>query len=153
MDAMTILKRCRGAADEIARIEQRIRQRRSVMSSLGSPLSNTGGGRSAAGDRMSGLMADLDQLERQLTARKERRNAEVASSCALLDELPSLESSVLFGFYVGRENVPALARRLKYQEGYVRRVKKKGEELLAMIGPEQVAATLPTWYTREEREE
>ncbi len=92
------------------------------------------------------MVADIDALERQLEARKQARGAELAAACALLDDLPELESSVLYGYYIGMESAASMARRMKYQDSYIRKVRRNGEKLLNELSGDQVAAVLPTWY-------
>lgn len=148
MDAMTIFERCRSAAGEIRRLNQRIQQRREAMKSAPAPQPDPSGGSRtrAATDRTGKMVADIDALERQLEARKQARGAELAAACALLDDLPELESSVLYGYYIGMESAASMARRMKYQDSYIRKVRRNGEKLLNELSGDQVAAVLPTWY-------
>ena len=148
MDAMTILRRCRKAREDIAGLEQRIAQRRMAMDSLSAPQADPNGGSRGSGDpdKIGRMIADIDQLERKLEARKEARNAEVAAACALLDMVPNLESKVLYAYYVQGKDTPAIARKEKYQAAYVRKVKRAGEQMLGMLSAERVEMTLPHWY-------
>ena len=74
------------------------------------------------------MMADIDELERSLEARKQARTVEIAAACVLLDKLQDPESSVLHGFYIKQESTASIARRLKYQDSYIRKVKINGEK-------------------------
>ena len=73
----------------------------------------------------------------------------MAAACRLLDMLPDLESSVLHAYYIGQEGTAIIAARLKYQDGYIRKVKRNAEKALGEITPGQVASALPPWYLKE----
>ena len=151
MKAMEILKRCRAAKSEIDRIRQRIEQWKEVLGSLSAPQADPNGGSRGTGDRdkIGRILADIDQLEREIEARKEAEQAEKVSVCALMEQLPDLEGRVLYDYYVKRWDTGEIARKEKYTAGYVRKAKRTGEQLLEMINPEAVDRTLPAWYLRE----
>ena len=152
MEAITILMRCRNAAGDIRKLRESIQRRREALVNIGAPQADPNGGSRSHGDhdKTGKLLADVDALERRLEARNQDRPVELAAACVLLDMLPELESRVLHAYYVKRESTPGIARRLKYQESYIRRVKRRGEKLLGELTPEQVAETLPAWYLRNE---
>ena len=151
MNAMTILKRCRAAEGDIERLQQRIEQRRDVLTSLSAPQADPNGGSRGSGDKdkTGRILAEIDELERELEARKEAEKAEKVASCALMDMVPDLEGKILFGYYVKRLDTTAIARKEKYQTSYVRRVKRDAEKLIEMLSPENVNRTLPAWYLKE----
>lgn len=151
MDAMTIFQRCRSAAGDIRRLNQRIQQRREALTGASAPqLDPNGGSRTrTATDKTGKLLADIDALERQVEARKQARSVELAAACALLDALPELESQVLYGYYIGLESAAGMARRMKYQDSYIRKVRRSGEKKLCELSGAQVAAMLPAWYIKE----
>lgn len=151
MNAMTILKRCRAAKDDIERLQQRIDQRRDVLTSLSAPQADPIGGSRGTGDRDKNgrIIAEIDELERERDARREAAEAEKVAACALVDMVPDLEGKVLFSYYVKGMDTTAIARKEKYQTSYVRRVKRNAEKLLEMISPDRVATTLPAWYMKE----
>jgi len=151
MKAMTILKRCRAAKSDLGRIQQRIEQWREVLDSIGAPQADPNGGSRAMGDRdkIGRILADIDALEREAEARKEAERAERVATCALMDELPDLESRVLYDYYVKRWDTGEIARKEKYTAGYVRKAKRNGEQLLEMMSSGKVNTTLPAWYLRE----
>lgn len=152
MEAITILERCRNAAGDIRRMTQSIRQRREALYSISPSQADPNGGSRSQGDqdKIGKLLADIDALETSLKARKQTRPVELAAACVLLDQLPELESEVLHSYYIKHEETPGIAKRKKYQESYIRKVKNRAEKALAELTPEQVAATLPAWYLREE---
>lgn len=152
MEAITILQRCRMAACDIQRLDQRIQQRREALYSISAPQADPNGGSRSHGeqDKTGKLLADIDALEKRREARTQAYAVELASACVLLDKLPELESKVLHAYYVKREKTPGIARRLRYQESYIRKVKRNGESLLREMSEEQVAETLPGWYARGE---
>ena len=151
MNAMTILKRCRAAKSDIERLQQRIGQRRDVLTSLSAPQADPNGGSrgSADRDKIGRIMADIDALERELEAREDAERAEKVAVCALMDMVPDKEGKILFGYYVKRLDTGAIARKEKYQVSYVRRVKRDAEKLIGMLSEEKVNATLPPWYLKE----
>ncbi len=151
MNAMTILKRCRAAKNDIGRLLQRIEQRRDVLDSLSAPQADPNGGSRGTGDKdkIGKILADIDELEREVEARKEAEKAEKTAALTLLDMVPDLEGRVLYDYYVKRWDTPEIARKEKYTAGYVRKTKRNGEQLLEMLSPERVDSVLPAWYLRE----
>jgi len=71
------------------------------------------------------------------------------AACALVDMLPDLEGKVLYDYYVKRMDTSQIGRKEKYTAGYVRKMKRSGEQLLEMISRDRVNGTLPPWYLRE----
>ena len=155
LKAITVLKRCRASADELERLETQIWQRRDAMSSLRSPQPDPDGGSHGTGDpdKIGRLIGDIDDLERRADQRRQDQAVETAASCALLDMLPDLESRVLYGYYVKRQTTAQVARQQKYQEAYVRKVKRRAEAALALLSEERVRSTLPRWYLEREEGE
>ena len=151
MNAMTILKRCRAAKNDIGRLLQRIEQRRDVLDSLSAPQADPNGGSRGTGDKdkIGKILADIDELEREVEARKEAEKAEKTAALTLLDMVPDLEGRVLYDYYVKRWDTPEIARKEKYTAGYVRKTKRNGEQLLEMLSPERVDSVLQAWYLRE----
>ena len=151
MNAITILKRCRAAKSDIGRLQQRIDQWHDVLTSLSAPQADPNGGSRGTGDKdkTGKILADIDVLEREKEARKEAYEAEKVSACALMDMVPDLEGRVLYDYYVKRMDTPEIARKEKYTAGYVRKTKRNAEQLLDMLDPDRVNATLPAWYLRE----
>ena len=151
MNAMTILNRCRAARNEIARLKQRIEQRYEILDGLSAPQADPIGGShgSTDPDKIGRILADIDQLKREMKAREEAQMAEKASAVALLDMVPELESKVLYAYYVQGKDTTAIARKEKYQASYLRKVKRNAEQLLEMLSPDRVTGTLPAWYLRE----
>jgi hypothetical protein len=151
MNAMTILKRCRDAKNDIGRLLQRIEQRREVLNSLSAPQADPNGGSRGTGDKdkIGKILADIDELEREIRARTEAEQAEKVSACALLDMVPELEGRILYDYYVKRWDTQEIARKEKYTAGYVRKTKRNAEQLLTMLDVDRVNGTLPGWYLRE----
>lgn len=151
MNAITILKRCRAAKNDIGRLQQRIEQRREVLDSLSAPQADPNGGSRGTGDKdkIGRILADIDELEREIASRKEAAEVEKVSSCAIVDMVPALEGKVLYDYYVRRWDTVEIARKEKYTSGYVRKTKRAAEQLLEMISAERVDGTLPAWYLKE----
>ena len=152
MKALEILKRCRAAKDDIEQLDQRIRQRWDVLTSLGAPQADPNGGSRGRGDmdKYGRIYGDIDELERQKEARKDAWRAEASAAPKILEDcLPSLEGEILHNYYVKRMNTTEIARAKKYTVGYVRKVKRAAENLLDMLSEEKVNQYLPDWYVRE----
>jgi hypothetical protein len=151
MKAITILKRCRAARNDIDRLQQRIDQWHDVLTSLSAPQADPNGGSRGSGDKdkTGRIYAEIDALEREKTARKERAEAERIATRALMDMVPDLEGKILFDYYARGWDTPRIAREEKYTTGYVRKTKRAAEQMLDMLDPNRVDSTLPAWYLRE----
>lgn len=150
MKAMDILRRCRSAASDISRTQQRIAQRRDALTCIAAPQIRTDGtDRSArSSDKTSELMADIDGLERALEQRRNQQQAEIVAALVLLDCLPETDSGILYRYYIKRDSVPSIAAAMGFTDGYIRKVKADAESRLDSLQEAQVAAALPAWYMR-----
>ncbi len=88
MKGMTVLKRCRAAEGDMARIRLRIQRRREAMECITPRMDVTGSRSTAEPDKMGAFVAAITELEADLKARELARSAEVAAACVLLDALP-----------------------------------------------------------------
>ena len=151
MKAITIMKRCRAARNDIERLQQRIDQWHDVLTSLSAPQADPNGGSRGSGDKdkTGRIYAEIDALEREKTARQEAAEAERVATRALMDMVPDLEGKILFDYYAKGWDTPRIAREEKYTAGYVRKTKRAAEQLLDMLDPVRVDSTLPAWYLRE----
>lgn len=146
MKAMEILKRCRDAREDLARLELKLSQRRSAADSMGSPMGGSGRHGSGPSDKVGNIAADIADLEAQKQEREYARSVEIASACALLDMVPIRESEVLYGYWVEGKTTTQVAKGKHYTVAYVRRIKRDGERQLDMLTEERVNSTLPRWY-------
>lgn len=148
MEAISIFRRCRAADEEIARLQMRIDQRWEVLTGLSAPQADPNGGSRGGVDRDKNgrIMGEIDQMEREIRARREALEAETVAALSILDMVPDLEHEVLYLYYLQKMDTGAIARKKKYTPGYVRKVKRDGEQLLAMLNPDRVRSTLPAWY-------
>ena len=144
MKAITILKRCRSAKSDLARLDQQIGRWQDALTGVSAPQADPNGGSRGTGDpdKYGRIAGEIDQLEREKAARKEAYAAEKVASCALMGMLPDLEGKVVYDYYVRRWDTPEI----------VRKTKRAAEQLLEMISRERVDATLPGWYLRKETE-
>lgn len=149
MKAMTILRRCRNAEQDMRRIQQCIQRRRDAAESITARPDGVGGRSTGEADKLSAFVASITELEAQLRQREMALRAEVAAACVLLDYLPDTESAVLHQYYIRRLKLSAIARRMGYTEGYIRKVRIAGERMLEALPCEQVRGALPGWYLRE----
>lgn len=154
MNAMTIMRRCRAAQDDIDRIQQRIEQRQDLLRSISAPIGDPNGGSRGSGDtdKTGRILGDIDVLEREMAARREEWNAERVAALSLLEMVPDLEGKVLHDYYVKCMDTTEIARKRKYATGYVRKTKRSGEQLLEMLGTERLKSVLPAWYINKEKE-
>ena len=150
MKAMDILRRCRSAASDISRTQQRIAQRRDALTCIAAPqIRADGTDRSArSSDKTSELMADIDGLERALEQRRNQQQAEIVAALVLLDCLPETDSGILYRYYIKRDSVPSIAAAMGFTDGYIRKVKADAESRLDSLQEARVAAALPAWYMR-----
>lgn len=150
MKAMDILRRCRSAASDISRTQQRIAQRRDALTYIAAPqIRADGTDRSArSSDKTSELMADIDGLERALEQRRNQQQAEIVAALVLLDCLPETDSGILYRYYIKRDSVPSIAAAMGFTDGYIRKVKADAESRLDSLQEARVAAALPAWYMR-----
>lgn len=149
--AMEILRRCRSAAADVAKMQQKIDQRRDALTCI-APSGTTPSGKNqgaASKDKTGTLIADIDELEQALKDRKNQQLAETMAVLVLLDLLPKTSSDVLYRYYIKRQSIPRIAVALSYTDGYVRKVKADAEGHLSALSEKQVAEALPAWYLRE----
>lgn len=152
MRAIDILDRCRDAQKDIKGVEQRIERRRDALYAIAAPApdKSSGGRGTPDPDKPGRLLADIESLEQQKRVREEEQRAELTSACLLLDMLPETESDVLHRYYIKRQSLPAIARKMAYSDGYARKIKSDAEALLRELPADAVDATLPAWYLRRE---
>ena len=81
MKGMTVLKRCRAAEGDMARIRLRIQRRREAMECITPRMDVTGSRSTAEPDKMGAFVAAITELEADLKARELARSAEVAAAC------------------------------------------------------------------------
>lgn len=145
MDAITILKRCRAAQEDMERLQQRMEQRRGILDSMGAQQADP------ESDQAQRLALDVARLDSALAARRENYEAEKVAVCELIDTVPSLGGRVLYDYYVKRWSTSEIARKRNYTEAYVRKTKRNAERLLDMLTEAQVDRLLPPWYLKQER--
>ena len=156
MQAMTILRRCRKAKEDLKRLELQLERRNDAMRAFGgNRIDDIGGSRVGGGsDRMARMSAEIDEIERAIRDRKEARIAEVGSAIQLIDMLEDdMEADVLYRYYVTGDGIAGIARAIPCDRSYVQRKKKDGEQSMGRLAGEQVAATLPGWYMTKWRDD
>lgn len=148
MKAMDILKRCRSAEEDKARLTQLIDQRRELLDGLTGPrMDAIGGGRGSPDpDKTGRILADIDELERKKAEREEEQEVEKVATSSMMDWLSLTEGKILHLYYIGMMNTSEIGRKEKYTVGYVRKEKRKAEGKLEMLSEEQVATLVPRWY-------
>jgi hypothetical protein len=148
---MTILMRCREAEADMRRIRQRIRQRQEAAECITPVMDIAGvkGHGTGEPDRIGVLVGAISELETALEARERARRVEVAAVCVLLDRLTETESAVLYSYYVTRLKLGAIAAKLSFTDGYIRKLKADAETKLDTPDGASVRAALPPWYLKE----
>jgi len=151
MNGLTIFRRCRSADEELAKLEGRIQRKRERMASFGGiRMDANGGSRSTGdGDRMAGMAAALDEAEREKRDRLEAKIAEVNAAEQLLEMVPDQESEILERYYLNKNSLREVAKKMHLSEGYVRARKKDADLAAETISEERVAGTLPRWYLQK----
>lgn len=156
MRAMTILRRCRKAKEDLKRLDLQLERRQDAMRAFGGiRLDDTGGSRAGGGnDRMARMSAEIDEIERAIQDRKEARMAEVGSAIQLIDMLEDeMAGNVLYRYYVTGDGIAGISRAIPCDRSYVQRKKKDGESAMRRLAAEKVAETLPGWYLTKWKEE
>ena len=149
MRAMTILKRCRAAKQDLTRLGAQLERRRDAMGAFGGMrLDDIGGSRGGGeSDRMAAMSAEIDEIERAIRDRKEAKLAEISSAVQLIDLAENeLQGEILYRYYVGGDSCGEIARTKNYDRSHVQKQKKAGEQAMGRLTGEAVAATLPPWY-------
>ena len=156
MQAMTILRRCRKAKQDLQRLDLQLERRQDAMRAFGGiRMDDIGGSRGGGGsDRMARMSAEIDEIERAIQDRKEARMAEVGSAIQLIDMLEDdTAADVLYRYYVTGDGIAGISRAIPCDRSYVQRKKKDGESVLRELAAEKVAETLPGWYLAKWKEE
>lgn len=147
MNAIDIMNRCRNAASEINRLNERIARYRACATDSAAHINQTGRVQGSGGDSVSSFAVAVGDCERQRERRKQEYEAESYCACKLLDELPETECTVLYRYYVGVQTVGGIAAALRFTTNYVKRKKADGLMLLEKIDISMVLELLPEWYT------
>ena len=156
MQAMTILRRCRKAKQDLQRLDLQLERRQDAMRAFGGiRMDDIGGSRGGGGsDRMARMSAEIDEIERAIQDRKEARMAEVGSAIQLIDMLEDdMAADVLYRYYVTGDGIAGISRAIPCDRSYVQRKKKDGESAMRQLAAEKVAETLPGWYLVKWKEE
>lgn len=143
MTAMQLLDRCRRAAHDILRIDDRMARLRECAEKVTSCLGQMGGG-SGISDK---ALAFVEQLEACRIERDERERAyecELLAACEIVDRLPELTGGILYRYYVNGQSLKYIADALGYTRPYVRQKKTEGDRRITRVG--NVDAMLPDWY-------
>jgi len=149
MDAMTILKRCRASSAELEELDARIRQRRDAVTMISVSLDRDGG-RGPSTDRLADAAAAVADLEKKAERRRERQAVELVAVTALADRLPGVQGRIIFLYYGKAMTVRAAAKRVKYTEGYVRKLRREAEDQLRSVPETEVDELVPPWYLLNE---
>lgn len=145
MDAMTVLRRCRASGADLEALDVRIRQRRDAVTTITVSLDRAGG-RGPASDRMASAAAEIADMERQQRDRRERQAVELVAVSLLAERLPPVQGQVVYLYYGKAMTLRAVAKRVRYTEGYVRKLRREAEEELRRVPHEEVDELLPAWY-------
>ena len=147
MDAMTVLRRCRASGADLEALDVWIRQRRDAVTTITVNLDRAGG-RGPASDRMASAAAEIADMERQQRDRRERQAVELVAVSLLAERLPPVQGQVLYLYYGKGLTLRAVAKRVRYTEGYVRKLRREAEEALRQVPPGEVDELLPAWYVK-----
>lgn len=133
MTALELLERCRNAEADIQDLKRRIAQRRETMTAISVQLDSIGGGRGAQTDRMAAHAAEVDALTSEMEARANEMINETRVANRLLDMLEEKQGRVLYLWYMKNAKVSVIAKKTRYSEGYIRKLRKEGEAAISGV--------------------
>ena len=90
--------------------------------------------------------AAVADLEARAQQRRERQAVELVAVNALAERLEGVQGRIVYLYYGKALTVRAVAKRVKYTEGYVRRLRREAEDQLRQVPAEEVDELLPPWY-------
>lgn len=123
MNAMEILNRCRSAAGEIERLDQRIARYRACATDSSARIGRVGCAQGTACDPVSQFAVEIADCRQQRDQRQREYMAENYCACKLLDTLPETECATLYRYYLARKTVGEIACSLHFTVNYVKRKK------------------------------
>jgi len=77
------------------------------------------------------IMADIDKEQRELETLRQKKEIvlrEIVQTINTLDDCP--ERTILYGYYVGCEEMEKISKEIGYELSYCYRLKKRGIEML-----------------------
>ena len=119
MNAMEILNRCRSAAGEIERLDQRIARYRACATDSSARIGRVGCAQGTACDPVSQFAVEIADCRQQRDQRQREYMAENYCACKLLDTLPETECAILYRYYLARKTVGEIACSLHFTVNYV----------------------------------
>lgn len=146
MNAVDILDRCRDAAAEIGRLTERRERLMECATSVTSHIGRSGGRGGSVSDKVASFAADLDECERQLSARKNEYDAELLAACRIVDTLGEPECGIMYRYYVQGQTVSGIAQALNYSVSYVKQKKRGALAAVRKMPEATILANLPEWY-------
>ncbi len=145
----TILERCREAVRDVDRIDWQIEHCNSMQMNITRATSAIGG--IGDGDKMAGLVAELDALQRQRAQRKRELDAELLAAHLIIREVAQRrggrQGRVLRLHYVERLSMGMIARRMHYSPRYIKELHADGYKCASTV-----EAAMPAWYEDAEKE-
>lgn len=148
LNALEILERCRGGADEIRQMEDTLAFRRDTLTRCTQSVTGMPRG-GAMEDKIGTLTAELMDGTQRLNRRRRAHAAERCAAVWILDMLPERERAVMQRYYCQNMTLRAIAAEIHYSLSSVNRFRARGEAICAEITPEQMAGFLPEWYENE----
>lgn len=146
MNAMEILNRCRSAAGEIERLDQRIARYRACATDSSARIGRVGCAQGTACDPVSQFAVEIADCRQQRDQRQREYMAENYCACKLLDTLPETECAILYRYYLARKTIGEIACSLHFTVNYVKRKKAEAVAKLEEIDIASVYEHLPDWY-------
>lgn len=139
MTALELLDKCRNAEADMQTLRRKIAQRRESMTAISVQLDSIGGGRGSLNDRMAAYAAEVDELTGALEERAAAMINETRAAYKLLDMLEEKQERVLHMWYMKNCSTSLIARKTKFSEGYVRKLRRDGENALSGVCEEIVS--------------
>lgn len=146
VNGLELLKRCRDGYQEIDLLNDSIQFRRDSLERCTQRISGIPHSKGGIYDKISEITAEVDELERQCTARKEAHAAELCAAVWVLDRLCRYERDVIQLLYFDRVSIRIAARTLGYSESSIKRFKAAGEAKCKEVQQDDLRGLLPEWY-------
>ncbi len=137
MTALEVFERFQAADAELSDIQEKIDRRQALATgTTGRPLSQNSGSSGGSGDasiRLLDYMSSVEDLERQLDARKAMKENDLACCVYLMEMLPPNLAGVMSRRYLECKSQRTCAEELGYSVTTIRRMQREAEGICQQI--------------------
>lgn len=149
MNVLDLLIACRAHGLEKRRLEERMEEMETAMTSLA--ISQDAPAHGSGGDRYAAYAARRDAAARRLAQLGRLLAAEGPAVILLSDTLPAVQRRSIREFYVKCESVNHIARAEGYTPSNIYKALHCAREAMAGLPDAAVKDKLPAWYGREDQ--